>query len=277
MDLKGIEAAPSAATISRDTGALHMTQEIEWMKMTSEELNARAAAGALVIIPVASLEQHGPALATGVDIICATGVAHRVARRMMDAGEKVVVTPCVWTGLAEHHVPFGGTVTLDYAAFGGVLRGIVRSAARAGFKRAMLLNGHGGNAEAVAVAAVDAQAESAIPVAAATYWHMAGDAFAPILERQSNVLHTCEAEASMVITLMPEAVRPARLAEQHGPHSTRVEGQPPALARRRSFKELSANGVIGDARSATPAKGEALLDAAAERIARDLANPKLWA
>jgi creatinine amidohydrolase len=80
----------------------------------------------------------------------------------------------------------------------------------------------------------------------------------------------------MVMTLMPEAVRPARLAEQHGPHSTRVEGQPPALARRRSFKELSANGVIGDARSATAAKGEALLDAAAERIARDLANPKLW-
>jgi creatinine amidohydrolase len=276
MACKAIEAASSASIISRHPGALPMTQEIEWMKMTSEELNARAAAGALVIIPVASLEQHGPALATGVDIICATGVAHRVARRMMDAGEKVVVTPCVWTGLAEHHVPFGGTVTLDYAAFGGVLRGIVRSAARAGFKRAMLLNGHGGNAEAVAVAAVDAQAESGIPVAAATYWHMAGDAFAPILERQSNVLHACEAEASMVMTLMPEAVRPARLAEQHGPHSTRVEGQPPALARRRSFKELSANGVIGDARSATAAKGEALLDAAAERIARDLANPKLW-
>ena len=253
-----------------------MTTEIEWMKMTSEELNARAAAGALVIIPVASLEQHGPALATGVDIICATGVAHRVAQRMVAAGEQVVVTPCVWTGLAEHHVPFGGTVTLDYAAFGGVLRGIVRSAARAGFKRAMLLNGHGGNAEAVAVAAVDAQAESGIPVAAATYWHMAGDAFAPILERQSNVLHACEAEASMVMTLMPEAVRPARLSEQHGPHSTRVEGQPAALARRRSFKELSANGVIGDARSASAAKGEALLEAAAERIARDLANPKLW-
>jgi creatinine amidohydrolase len=195
---------------------------------------------------------------------------------MVEAGEQVVVTPCVWTGLAEHHVPFGGTVTLDYAAFGGVLRGIVRSAARAGFKRAMLLNGHGGNAEAVAVAAGDAQAESGIPVAAATYWHMAGDAFAPILERQSNVLHACEAEASMVMALLPEAVRPARLSEQHGPHSTRVEGQPPALARRRSFKELSANGVIGDARSATAAKGEALLDAAAERIARDLANPKLW-
>ncbi|MFN9094288.1 MAG: creatininase family protein, partial [Alphaproteobacteria bacterium] len=68
-----------------------MTTEIEWMKMTSEELNARASAGALVIIPVASLEQHGPALATGVDIICATGVAHRVAQRMLAAGEQVVV------------------------------------------------------------------------------------------------------------------------------------------------------------------------------------------
>ena len=195
------------------------------------------------------VEQHGPHLATGVDIICATGVAQRVARRMAGAGHPVVVMPCVWTGLAEHHVPFGGTVTLDYATFAAVLKGVVRSAARAGFKRVMLLNGHGGNAEAVAVVGGECQGEFGIAVAAGTYWHLAGDAFAPILERQSNVMHACEAETSMVMTLLPEAVRMDRLPDAHGPHSTRPEGQPAAMIRRRSFKDVTP-GVIGDARSA---------------------------
>jgi creatinine amidohydrolase len=251
--------------------------ETEWMKLTAEELNARAALGALVIIPVASLEQHGPHLATGVDIVCATGVALAVARRLIAMGRPVVVTPCVWTGLAEHHVAFGGTVTLDHAAFAAVLKGVVRSAMRAGFQRVMLLNGHGGNAEAVAVIGGECQAEFGIAVAAGTYWHLAGDAFAPILERQSNVLHACEAETSMMMALQPEALRADRLPEAHGPHSTRPEGQPAAMIRRRSFREITPSGVVGDARAATAAKGEALLAAAAGRIADDLANAKLWA
>jgi creatinine amidohydrolase len=250
--------------------------EIEWMKLTFAELNARAEAGALVIVPVASLEQHGPHLATGVDIVCASAVAQRVAQRMAAAGHPVVVTPCVWTGLAEHHVPFGGTVTLDFEAFSAVLRGVVRSAMRAGFKRVMLLNGHGGNAEAVAVVGGECQAEFGIAVAAGTYWHLAGDAFAPILERQSTVLHACEAETSMMMTLMPEALRAERLPDAHGPHSTRPEGQPAAMIRRRSFKDITPSGVVGDARAASAAKGEALLAAAAERIAEELSNAKLW-
>ena len=48
------------------------------------------------------------------------------------------------------------------------------------------------------------------------------------------------------------------------------------MIRRRSFKEISPSGVVGDARAATAAKGEALLAAAAERIADELANAKLW-
>lgn len=249
---------------------------IEWMRLTAAELNERAAAGALVIVPVASLEQHGPHLATGVDIVCATAVAQRVARLLDAAGEAVVVTPCIWTGLAEHHVAFGGTVTLDYATFAAVLRGVVRSAARAGFRRVMLLNGHGGNAEAVAVAATELSVELGIAVAAGTYWHLAPEAIAPVLERQPGLMHACEAETSMMMALMPEAVRRERLAEAHGPHSTRVEGQPAALARRRSFKEVTPSGVIGDARTASAEKGERILAAVAERIAGMLRNEALW-
>jgi creatinine amidohydrolase len=250
-----------------------MADEIEWMRLTAEELRARAAADALVIIPVASLEQHGPHMATGVDIILATAVAQQTAHRL---GGPVVVTPCVWTGLAEHHMEFGGTVTLDYESFAGVLRGIVRSAARHGFRRVMLLNGHGGNAEAVAVAAGEFSIAFGISVAAATYWHAAPEVIAPLLERQPGLMHACEAETSLMLHLQPSGVRTERLPEAHGPHSTRVEGQPAGLALRRSFKTISPSGVIGDARVATAEKGERLLDAIATRMAELLRNPKLW-
>ncbi len=248
----------------------------EWMKLTAAELRDKAAANALVIIPVASLEQHGPHLGTGVDIVCATGVADAVAGRMAAAGQPVVVTPCAWAGLAEHHMSFGGTVSLEFDEFRAVLRGIVRSAARCGFKRVFLLNGHGGNAEAVGVCAMEFQRDLGVRVGAGTYWQLVEDAFAPVLEKQSGVMHACEAETSLVMALAPELLRPQRLAEAHGPFSTRVEGQPSALLMRRSFKEVSPSGVIGDARPATAEKGEKLLAIAGERIAAMLANPRLW-
>lgn len=250
---------------------------IAWMKLTAEELRARAAADALVIVPVASLEQHGPHLGTGVDIVLTDGVAQAVAERMAGQGAEVVVTPCVWTGLAEHHMAFGGTVSLEFAEFLAVLRGVVRSAARCGFRRVMLLNGHGGNAEAVAVAGGELSRDLGIKVAAGTYWHLVGDAFAPVLERQQGVMHACEAETSLMMHLLPEAVRRERLPEAHGPMSTRVEGQPGNLFLRRGFHEVSASGVIGDARVATAEKGGKLVAIAADRIAAMLLNPKLWA
>ena len=228
----------------------------------------------IVLLALGSWEQHGAHLPFDTDTVIIESVVDAAIRSVDPNNTQFSVVPTIGVTASDEHNGFAGTLSIGTNALSDAVVSIARSASWA--RGICIVNGHGGNAEAVAVAAVDAQAESGIPVAAATYWHMAGDAFAPILERQSNVLHACEAEASMVMALLPEAVRPARLSEQHGPHSTRVEGQPPALARRRSFKELSANGVIGDARSATAAKGEALLDAAAERIARDLANPKLW-
>lgn len=253
-----------------------MTYQIEWMRLTAEELRARAAADALVIVPVASMEQHGPHLGTGVDIVLGTNVALATARRIAEAGQQVVVTPCMWSGLAEHHMAFGGTVTLDYKAFAGVLHGIVRSAVRCGFKRVMLLNGHGGNNEAVAVAATEFSVEFGIRVAGGTYWHVVPEVIGPLLERQGGLMHACEAETSMIMHLEPGMVRTERLLEAHGPGSTRVEGQPAGLAMRRSFRALSPSGVVGDARVASAEKGEKLLAAISARMAEVLMNPKLW-
>ncbi len=248
---------------------------VEWQRLTAEELSARAAAGgAVALIPVASLEQHGPHLATGVDMVLTEAVARETALRMT---VPAAVTPVVWTGLAEHHMDFGGTVTLDAAAFHAVLRGVARSAARCGFGRIALLNGHGGNAEAVALAASELAGELGVAVAGGTCWHIAADAIAPLLEDQPGLMHACEAETSLMMHLAPSDVRTGRLAAAHGPLSTRPPGQPAALVRRRSFRAASATGVIGDARRASAAKGEAILAAAAERLAAVLSDPAVWA
>lgn len=253
-----------------------MPRALEWMKLTAAEVQQAAAENALVIVPVASLEQHGPHLCTGTDIILGGNVALETAKRLQAGGMPVIVTPVVWTGLAEHHMAFGGTVTLDSSVFLALLHGVVGSVARHGFQRVMLLNGHGGNAEAIGTAATELAVEFGIRVAGATYWHMVPEVIAPLLEAQPTLMHACEAETSMVWHLMPEGVRPDRLPEAVGPKSSRVEGQPPGLLMRRSFREISETGVVGDARTASAEKGAKLLDAIATRAAEVLANPRLW-
>lgn len=254
-----------------------MEDEVEWVRLTAPEIQARAAQeGTVAILPVASVEQHGPHLATGVDVVLCTGVALRTARRLQAVHRvPAVVAPCVWTGLAEHHMDFGGTFTLDAPTFATVLRGVARSAARHGFRRLVILNGHGGNIEATALAAIELTRELGVPVVAATYWLAAAEDFAPLLERQPNVLHACEAETSMMMALAPDCVRRDRI-EEAVPSRPNVPS-PPGLKRSRPFAEMTDTGVLGDPRPASAEKGEALLEAAARRLSDHLAQPSLWA
>jgi creatinine amidohydrolase len=89
-------------------------------------------------------------------------------------------------------------------------------------------------------------------------------------------MHACEAETSMMMHLAPGSVRPEQLSKAHGPTSSRVPGQPPGLLMRRSFREITKSGVIGDARTANAEKGAKLVDAIASKCAELLANPELW-
>jgi creatinine amidohydrolase len=249
--------------------------EIEWARLTAPEIQALAARPeTVVILPVASVEQHGPHLATGVDVVLATGVAHRTARRLQALGIPALVAPCLWTGLAEHHMDFGGTFTLDVPTFTAMLRGAAKSAARHGFRRIAILNGHGGNIEAVALAAIELTRELGVPVAGATYWLAAANEFAPLLDRQQNVMHACEAETSMMLALAPDCVRMDRI--EAAVPSIPYASQPAGIRRSRAFKDMTDTGVLGDPRTASAEKGEALLNAAAEKLASELSKAEFW-
>ena len=118
--------------------------------------------------------------------------------------------PVLWTGLSEHHMSFGGTITLDNAAFAAVVEGVVRSVLRHGFRRIVLLNAHGGNENALRTIADDLTPKLGVPIVQFTYWYAAAVAIAKILETQGGLQHACEAETSMMMAVRPELV--ARIA-----------------------------------------------------------------
>ena len=129
-----------------------MTHSVEWAKLTAPEIRAVAARpDAFVLLPVGSLEQHGPHLPTITDTASAAAVAIRAAE-LVAGDPPVLVLPGMWTGMSEHHLPFGGTISLNLAEFCGVLRGVVRSLRAVGFRRLLIVNGHGGNIDPLAVA-----------------------------------------------------------------------------------------------------------------------------
>ena len=145
--------------------------EVEWSRLTAPELKALAAADAIVLLPVASTEQHGPHMGTGVDMYLCAEACRRTARLVADKGP-IVVAPTVWMGLAEHHVAFGGTFTLSLSTWHALLVDLCRSILRAGFRRICIVNGHGGNMAALTALTTDLTRDLSAPIATTSYWNL---------------------------------------------------------------------------------------------------------
>ena len=251
--------------------------EVEWSRLRAPELRELATQDAVVIVPIGSTEQHGPHLPTQVDCLLVTEVARRAARRAY-ASVPTLITPTIWSGLAEHHMSLGATLSLDFATFFALVRGICRSLVRHGFRKILLLNGHGGNIAALTVAVNELAVELAAPIATTTYFRLAEPAIAKILEKQTGVRHACEAETSMVLALEPTLVDMSLAANAVGPTEREIAqaAGTDAAHRWRSFKSRTAHGAIGDPRTASAEKGEKLLDAAADAVCRLVANQEFW-
>jgi len=251
--------------------------EVRWDRLTAPALVQAAREKTVVIIPLGATEQHGPHLPTQVDWRLAYEVSQRAAR-LMQGTQRALVTPAIPFGMSEHHMSLGGTLTLDFSAMAAVVGCIVRSAARHGFERIFVLNGHGGNIAALETIITELTIALKLPLAGGTYWQIAADSIRAILEHQGAVLHACEAETSMLQALSPEIVLPldASLKAPLVPGLSAIEGVNPGVYRWQQLKTRSALGLIGEAWAATPEKGQRLLDAISRDVANALSNPRLW-
>lgn len=204
--------------------------------LTWPEAGARAAAGAILAVPVGATEQHGPHLPLSTD----TDIAVALCARLAEARPDVLVAPAIPYGSSGEHAGFPGTLSIGQAALELLVVELCRCAT-ATFDRILLVSGHGGNLEPLRRAVALLRAESRDVGLFLPHWP--GDP------------HAGRAETAMQLALDPERVRIER-AERG---DTRPLPELLPLLRAGGVRAVSANGVLGDPLGATAAEGARLL------------------
>ena len=252
-------------------------QETDWSRLKAHELRALAAQDAVVILPIASIEQHGPHLPTMTDTRLGYEVNMRAARKAC-ATRPVVVAPVVWSGLSEHHMPFGGTLTLSHATFRAVLHDLIVSITRHGFRHILISNSHGGNMVAMQQICDELGSQIDAVLVGATYVAEAGEDLAQHCQDQPGVMHGGEAETSMMLACEPDLVDTSDLASViDGMDGAGFLKAGKTGYRWRPFPHITGNGMAGNASRATAEKGERMLEAGANALAALICDPATWA
>lgn len=240
-------------------------------ELPAPEVRALAAAGAVALWPIGSTEQHGDHLATGFDLASASAVCERAAAM---ASGPVVVLPGLALGSSDHWLPLGATLSLRPLTLVAVLGDVVRSLADCGFGRVVIVNGHAGNAGAIATVTGDA-AHDRIRVESVSYWTLvdAGRLAAACAADGGGIGHAGEVETSIALALGGGLLVADGLPATPG--LALVPGGPGGpgggLARAPRPLEEAPDGVYGDPTVASEALGELVLDAAATALAEALA------
>jgi mycofactocin precursor peptide peptidase len=211
--------------------------------------------GALLLVPVGSLEQHGPHLPLDTDTTIAAAVTQGVADRMAEQGVAASVAPPLALGSSGEHQSFPGTISIGTDVLHQVVVELVRSASTwAG--RVVLVNGHGGNTEALAAAVEQLSAEGH-----AVTWRPC--------RTESVDLHAGRTETSLLLHLRPDAVR----LDRAEPGDTRPLTEILLAMRAGGVAAVSPNGVLGDPTGASADEGAEVLAAMVEEIATALLGP----
>jgi creatinine amidohydrolase/Fe(II)-dependent formamide hydrolase-like protein len=218
---------------------------------------------ATAVVGVGSTEQHGPHLPTMTDTRIAEDVANRVASKLGNALQARTIS----VGVSDHHIPFGGTISLRTETLRMIVLDYVRSLAACGFERIVFLPCHGGNFETVAKAVEEARAEHP-GVKIVGYTDLMGftdalnalSAEFGVTEGEAGA-HAGENETSMMMALANDLVLRDRFAPGYLGELTENEVK---IIFEKGMPALTANGVLGDPAKASARKGEIYLDRIAD-------------
>ena len=234
-----------------------------WPNMRREQFEKARADRPVVVVPVGSIEQHGPHCPVDVDISNAHGIVVHAAELVQDF--PFIVGPEISLGFTHYNRGFPGTVTLALETFINVVCDVCRSIHGNGFERIVLVNGHGGNHHPMRSAAVKL-AEEDIYVLALSHWELVRQELIEWSERdQGSIGHGGEWETSIQLYLRPELVdRSKQVAENWVPSVSPEFAHITFPERQRE----TPHGVMGDPTVASAEKGERYVKRAAEKLAR---------
>ncbi len=251
--------------------------EYRYEKLTWPEINDAIELGKVCILPCGAVEQHGPHLPLDVDLVCPTGIARGAGQQ---AADKLLVLPIIAYGYTGHVMDFPGTINSDYQHFMDHVLDVTRSLAYHGFKKIILLNGHGSNMPNLNLVARRTNLETDAECILSAWWDLltVDKDFLPNW-RQSKFpggcAHACELETSLYLYLDEDNVRKDKIRngtisfnEENNPFNyvdLFAQGPATVVSWTSSYSE---SGVLGEAELATVEKGKAAYDEAVKQLVR---------
>lgn len=237
-------------------------KKIFWQEFWRHELEEALKRAPVVIIPVGSIEQHGPHCPMDVDISIPY---HLAAESAASTNEyPIIVTPPVWTGFTHFNMGHIGTITVTLETYIRVLCDVCRSIKANGFERMILLNGHGGNVAPTQAISVKLAQED-VWALHISYFHMVEDEMKAWGESDLSIGHGGEWETSLQLCLRTHLIA----MDKRAPNGLKPWFSSPELEtfakwpeRRREAEE----GVMGDPFKASAEKGQRLFNAAVAKL-----------
>jgi creatinine amidohydrolase len=243
---------------------------LEYGRLTWPEVRRAAAQERVPIVPIGTLEDHGRHLPIDTDVTLVEAICRGAASA---APEETVLLPPIVHGYSPHHMDFPGTITISWDTFCRYCTDVAVSLVRHGFKRVLLVNGHGSNQNLVEMAARLAVVAEPESIVAATFYLVTPEGAAVIEEvrdsTRGGMAHACELETSLYLHLLPEAVDMSQARDERGYPDTEnawLDWSDGPLKMMPWWSSFSDSGVQGDATLATAEKGRRLFEAAVREV-----------
>jgi creatinine amidohydrolase len=232
-----------------------------WLDLTTEDFRTRDMNRAIAVLPVAAVEQHGPHLPVGVDTYINEGYLARAIRRVPDDLD-VLVLPVQAIGKSNEHLAFPGTLTFTAETVIRAWTEIGDSVHRAGCRKLVFANSHGGNVAIVDIVARELRVRHGM-LAVNAAWHRLGYPAGLYSDTEARYgIHGGDAETSLMLAFRPDTVRMGR-AQNFEPRMVEMDRRFRHLRATQPIgfgwmsQDLHPAGAMGEAAEATPQKGEA--------------------
>ena len=251
--------------------------EYRYEKLTWPEINDAVELGKVCILPCGAVEQHGHHLPLDVDLVCPGGIARGAGLALPD---KILVLPTICYGYTGHVMDVPGTINSNYTTFMEHVLDVTRSLAYHGFKKIILLNGHGSNMPNLDLVARRTNLETDAECLVIAWWNLltVDKKFLPGWRESKfpgGCAHACELETSLYLYLDEENVRKDKIKsgvisfnEDESPFNwvdLFAAGPATVISWTSSYSET---GVLGEAELATKEKGERVYHEAVRQLCR---------
>ena len=233
-----------------------MNRRLDWAEYRYEEFGQCDPMETIAILPTAAIEQHGPHLPVGTDTLIAEGMLAEL-RRVVPEDLDIRILPVQAVGKSNEHLWAGGTLTLSAATALQAWVEIGLSVARAGVKKIVIVNSHGGNLDLVSILSRELRVQAGI-LAVKCQWGGFGAPEGLYSEEEvTHGIHGGDRETSLMLAFAPHTVDMGRAVDT--PSSAAVTEIPPIgpVSYGWIASDLSETGIVGEAAQATAEKGRA--------------------